>query len=128
MKTKIAIAMGITGLAALTLIAGPSVTVQVPAPSVTVQVPAPAVTVEVAPDFYVWDGVEFVGVIGTQYYYLGPGNVWIVCDPVRIERFHGWEKGHADWRDHAIHNELYRAHGHDGGSAASPGKSHGKDK
>lgn len=117
MKTKIAIAIGIASVAALPLMAGPVVTVQVPAPVVTVQVPPPpVVTVEVGvPDYYVWDGVEFVGVVGAQYYYLGPGNVWIVCDPVRLDRFHVWEKAHVDWRDHAVHNELYRhdAHGHE---------------
>ena len=31
--------------------------------------------------------------------------------PIRLD----WERVHADWRDHAIRNELYRrdAHGHD---------------
>ena len=103
--------------ATLTLIAGPIVTIQVPAPVVTVQVPAPpAVTVEATvPDSYVWDGVEFVGVVGGQYYYLGAGNVWLPFDAVRVARFHDWEKAHADWRTHAIRNELYRhdAHGHE---------------
>ncbi|MGH7992355.1 MAG: hypothetical protein ACREDQ_02485 [Limisphaerales bacterium] len=113
-NTKITVlATGIAGLAALTLMSGPVVTVHVPAPVVTVQVPAPTITVAV-PDTYVWDGYEFVGVVGDQYYYLGPGNVWIVCDRARLTRFHGWEKAHADWRAHAIVNERYRldAHGH----------------
>ena len=75
---KFAIAMT-GGFATLTLIAGPIVTIQVPVPAVTVQVPAPAVTVETTvPDTYVWDGVEYVGVVGTQYYYLGDGNVWLL--------------------------------------------------
>lgn len=74
--------------------------------------------VEVAPvmvpEAYTWDGVEFVGVVGDQYFYLGPGNVWLVCEPFRLERFHGWERDHHDWRDHAIRNDNYRkdAHGH----------------
>ena len=61
------------------------------------------------PDGYVWDGVEYVGVVGDQYFYLGPGNVWLVCDPFRLERFHGWERDHRDWRNHAIRNDRFRA-------------------
>jgi hypothetical protein len=128
MKTKIVIAMGITSLAALPLMARPGViirvgappppaiVVQAPPPAVIVQTPPPAVTVDVGvPDYYVWDGVEFVGVVGTDYYYLGPGNVWIMCDPVRLARFHTWEGTHVDWRAHATVNMHYRtdAHGHD---------------
>jgi hypothetical protein len=88
-------------------------------PSVVIQAPVPAppvVTVETTvPDDYVWDGSEYVGVVGSQYYYLGPDHVWLTLDAPRLARFHGWERGHADWRTHAIRNELYRhdAHGHD---------------
>jgi hypothetical protein len=120
MKTKIAIAIGVTTLAVLPLMSAPPVvTVQVPVPAVTVQVPAPAppaATVEVGvPDTYVWDGTEYVGMVGDQYYYLGPGNVWMTLDPDRVARWHDWEKAHADWHTHAIRNELYRrdAQGHD---------------
>ena len=60
------------------------------------------------PDSYAWDGYEYVGLVGDQYYYLGPGNVWLFCEPFRLDRFHGWERGHADWRDHAIRNDRYR--------------------
>lgn len=87
-----------------------------PAPPVTVQVPAPAVTVDVGvPDAYAWDGYEYVGVIGTQYYYLGAGDVWLPLDEDRLTRWQGWAKAHGDWRDHAIRNERYRrdAHGQD---------------
>ncbi len=67
------------------------------------------------PDNYVWDGYEYVGVIGNQYYYLGPGNVWLPLGSDRFLRFRTWESDHHDWRIHAIHNELYRrdAQGHD---------------
>jgi len=129
MKTKIAIAIGVTTLFTLPIMARPSVIVRVgigapPPPAVIVQAPAPAVivqtppspvTVEVGvPDYYVWDGVEFVGVIGTDYYYLGSGNVWLICDPDRLARFHDWERGHADWRTHATVNMNFRmdANGH----------------
>jgi hypothetical protein len=84
-------------------------TVVISPPAVVVSVPPPAVEVQVAvPDYYVWDGYEYVGVVGSQYYYLGPGNVWLVCDPVRFQRFHTWEGGHPDWRTHATHNVHYR--------------------
>jgi hypothetical protein len=72
----------------------------------------PPVTV---PDDYVWDGYEYVGLVGDQYYYLGPGDVWLIADPFRLDRFHGWERGHPDWHAHAIRNDRYRrdAHGHE---------------
>lgn len=111
--------MGITGLAAAVL-AGPAINVQIgtpppPPPPVVVQPAAPAVTVAVVPDYYVWDGEEYVGVIGDQYYYLGPNNVWLTLDAPRQTRFHEWEKSHSDWRQHEIRNTRYRrdAQGHD---------------
>lgn len=99
------ITLGVCGLAAAALMSGCVVR---PYGGVAVEAPAPVVTVGVYPDYYAWDGYEYVGFVGSQYYYLGPGHVWIVCEPWRLERFHGWERYHADWRDHAIHNELYR--------------------
>jgi len=87
-----------------------------PPPPVVVESepPPPVVTVDVVPDDYVWDGFEYVGVVGGAYFYLGPGNVWITCDRDRVERFHGWERDHRDWREHAVHNDRFRndAHGH----------------
>jgi hypothetical protein len=67
------------------------------------------------PDSYTWDGSEYVGVIGDQYYYLGPDHVWLPLNSDRLMRFHAWEKDHHDWRDHAIQNMKYRrdAQGHD---------------
>jgi hypothetical protein len=111
---KIIIAIGVSSLVALPLIAGPIVTVQVPVPVVTVTAPVPAVTVAV-PDTYVWDGYEYVGVVGTGYFYLGPGDIWLPLDAPRLARWHDWESGHADWRVHAIRNERYRhdARGHE---------------
>jgi hypothetical protein len=77
------------------------------APVVVAPPPGPPVVAEV-PDDYVWDGYEYVGIVGGQYYYLGPGNVWLVCEPFRLERFRGWERYHADWRAHAVRNEHFR--------------------
>jgi hypothetical protein len=120
MKTKnIALAMmGFSSLVTLTLSAAPLISIQVPAPAVTVQVPAPvvpAVTVETTvPDTYAWDGSEYVGMVGSQYFYLGAGNVWMPLDTIRIARWHDWQRIHADWRTHMVRNDLYRrdVHGH----------------
>jgi hypothetical protein len=79
-----------------------------PRPVVYVAPPAVEVAPVMVPDSYAWDGYEYVGFVGNQYYYLGPGNVWLFCDPLRLDRFHGWERGHADWRSHAIRNDRYR--------------------
>ena len=77
-----------------------------------VYVPPPQVVVTVGmPDSYIWDGVEYVGVVGDQYMYLGPEGVWLVCDPVRLGRFHGWEGGHPDWRRTALRNVGPNARG-----------------
>jgi len=72
--------------------------------------PAPAV-VAYTPDYYVWDGYEYVGVCGDHYVYYNAG-AWLVCDAVILGRFHGWERYHADWRRGAVHyhrgHELHR--------------------
>src|ERR1700733_3935795 len=121
MKTrKLIVLTSLLSLAALPSMAGVGVggQINVPAPVVVVPapvvVPEPAVTVQVVPDSYVWDGTEYVGVVGSQYFYLGPGNVWLTLDGPRVARFHEWERGHADWRVHAIRNERFRhaAHAH----------------
>jgi hypothetical protein len=62
----------------------------------------------VAPGAYVWDGVEYVGEYNGQYMYLSGGGVWVVCDEMRLARFHGWEGGHPEWRRTAIHNDRAR--------------------
>jgi hypothetical protein len=113
MKTtyKYILSLAVTGVA-LPCLAGvgiffrpPTVVISPPPPPVVVVAPAP---VAVYPDDYVWDGTEYVGIIGGQYYYLGPGNVWIVCDPVRFHRFQVYMTAHPDWRGQMIHNMKYR--------------------
>ena len=79
-----------------------------PQPMVVVASPPVEVVPMMVPDSYAWDGYEYVGLVGDQYYYLGPGDVWLFCEPFRLDRFHGWERGHADWRDHAVRNDRYR--------------------
>ena len=59
------------------------------------------------PESYVWDGSEYVGTVGDQYYYLGSDNVWQPMDSGRLDRFQAWEKDNPNWRDHATHNDSY---------------------
>src|SRR5208282_6440455 len=119
MKTKLILTAVLVGAAAMSANAGVrfGFSIGLPLPVIVtapvVMAPAPVEPIMV-PDNYVWDGVEFVGVVGDQYFYLGPGNVWLACDRDRLERFHGWERYHSDWRAHAIRNDRFRnnAHGH----------------
>jgi hypothetical protein len=118
MNAKLIAIVGMTSLATCTLMSGPFIVVQPPTVVVrpAVPLPPPAVTITVGvPDDYVWDGTEYVGVVGDQYYYLGPDHVWLAFDAPRLARFHDWERAHADWREHAIRNEKYRRdmRGHD---------------
>lgn len=112
------------GLAS-TAMAGPTIVIS--PPSVVISPPPPPVVaappVVVAPDNYYWDGNEYVGIVGGQYYYLGPGNNWMVMDPARRHRFDTWEHAHPDWHSHAIHNEKYRGH-YDHNHAAPTHDSH----
>ena len=94
MKTSLCLAL----LAALTLILSGCYTAPVaPAPTGYVGY-APAY----APDYYTWDGNEYVGVSNGQYVYWS-GGVWIAAPPVIVGRFHGWEHYHPGWRAHALH-------------------------
>jgi hypothetical protein len=54
------------------------------------------------PDYCFWDGYEYVGWYGNAYYYWDPGRVWIVCDPVRVQRVNVWIATHPNWRITAI--------------------------
>jgi hypothetical protein len=101
-KSKICLSVVMTAL-----VSGCTVTVT-PRGGEMVVAPPPPPAVVVAPEFYVWDGVEFVGEVNGAYMYLNPGGVWVVCDGPRLERFHGWERYHADWRRTAIRYD--RAH------------------
>lgn len=104
-------ALGLSGATlAMTLLSGCVIRAYGPPPAeVTV---GADVEVGAVPDDYTWDGYEYVGVVGGGYYYLGPNHVWVACDPVRLERFHGWERVHPDWHAHAIHNTMYRRAAH----------------
>jgi hypothetical protein len=111
MKSKLFLTATLIGVATLSARAGVDVgiSIVVPAPPPVVVV-APVVVM--VPDAYAWDGYENVGIVNGQYFYLGPGDVWLACDPDRLTRFHGWERDHADWRTHAIQNDRYRKDAH----------------
>ena len=68
----------------------------------TAPAPPPGPVVEVAPPSYVWDGFEFVGEYNGGFVYLGPGGAWLPASPFILDRFHGWERGHPDWRRTAV--------------------------
>lgn len=120
MKTNLFRKYVLTGAAmglgmALPCVAGPAIIITPPAPpTVVISAPMPPAVVvapapvAVVPDNYYYDGTEYVGIVGGQYYYLGPGNVWAVMDPARLHRFQGWQHDHADWRTHSVHNVNYR--------------------
>ena len=75
-------------------------------PGVIVSAPPPPMAV---PDRYVWDGRNYVGVVGNQYYYLGPGNAWLIMDnPANFNHFRAWERAHPNWRRNAVRNTRYR--------------------
>ncbi|HSY42293.1 MAG TPA: hypothetical protein VK811_00175, partial [Candidatus Acidoferrum sp.] len=83
MKTNLLRKYALTGVAmglgmALPCIAGPAIIITPPAPPTVVisaPMPPPVVVapapVAVVPDDYYYDGTEYVGVVGGQYYYLG---------------------------------------------------------
>jgi len=61
--------------------------------------PPPGVAVVgFAPDYCFWDGYEYVGWYGGGYYYWGPRQVWVVCDPVRLQRINVWVAAHPESR------------------------------
>jgi hypothetical protein len=110
-------AVGLVSALALPCMAGPGIIIVPPAPpAIVISAPPPPVpvvvappTVAVVPDDYYYDGTEYVGIVNGQYYYLGPGNAWVVMDPVRLHRFNVWIGAHPDWRTHyATHNVRYR--------------------
>jgi hypothetical protein len=108
-------ALGLSSMVTLALALGSGCVVEPDGRvGVGVVVAPPPVEVATVPDDYYWDGYEYVGFVGDQYYYLGPGNVWLVCDPVRLGHVHAWIGVHPDWRAHAMRNDRYRtdSHGH----------------
>ena len=106
-KLKLALLIGITSIAALPMMASPGV-------SVNVQAPGVSVTYGAVPETYVYDGSEYVGCVGNQYYYLNSHKCWVPMDRTRLARFQSYQKAHADWRTHATRNMNYRhdANGH----------------
>ena len=109
------ITMGIACGLTLPSAAGPTVIITAPPPPtvvITAPAPPPVTPVVVVPDTYIYDGDEYVGVVGDQYYYWGPNSTWIVLDPVRLHRFQGYMHDHPDWHTHMVRNERFRGAEH----------------
>jgi hypothetical protein len=64
-----------------------------------VVVPPMAPATVFVPDFYVWDGAEYVGwcSASSQYMYWIPTG-WIICDPKVRLRFDIWTSRYPEWR------------------------------
>jgi hypothetical protein len=90
MKTasRIALATALCGLASVLLSAGCAD--QEPSPP-------PVAVVTYPPPYYFWDGYEYAAWFGDGYYWWGPGGVWIICDPVRVQRVTVWVNAHPEW-------------------------------
>ena len=59
------------------------------------------------PETYVWDGFEFVGRVGGQYYYLGPHNTWVLMDQARRQRYQQWQRANPNWQQRQIRNNQF---------------------
>jgi hypothetical protein len=60
------------------------------------------------PETYIWDGFEYIGIVGDQYVYLAPGNVWMIAEPYRMSRINRYRDSHPDWREHSTRNTHFR--------------------
>jgi hypothetical protein len=111
--------LAFTTLTSLAVLASGCVTRVVYTPAPQAPPPPPPGAVQAAPpaappagayvpDYYTWDGYEYVGVSGDQYVYW-TGGTWLVCDAVILGRFHGWERYHTGWRRSAFRYH-YRGH------------------
>ena len=73
------------------------------------------------PNYYVWDGHEYIGWVGDKqyifqersdkymYWRLGGwrGNEWVACDQTVLERFQTWAKNHPQWREDSINYGVH---------------------
>jgi hypothetical protein len=102
MKTtrKLVWTLAVAGIAALAATSG--CVYQEPPP------PPGAAPVAFVPDYYYWDGFEYVCWYGDGCYYWGPNNVWIICDPVRLHRADAWQQAHPHWRAQATATTGFR--------------------
>ncbi len=63
----------------------------------------------ITPEAYVWNGYEYIGWYGDRYVYLSPTG-WLICDEVRLRRFHEWRSRNPRYREKAT---RYRGRGND---------------
>jgi hypothetical protein len=59
------------------------------------------------PQTYVWDGFEFVGRVGSKYYYLGPHKTWVLMDAARRQRYQQWQRANPNWQQRQIRNTQF---------------------
>jgi hypothetical protein len=64
-----------------------------------VVVPPQAPVTVFVPDYYIWDGAEYIGWCGTynRYVYWGATG-WLVCSPEVTLRFDRWMSHYPTWR------------------------------
>jgi len=72
-------------------------------------------TTTVVPEAYIQTDIGWIGWYGDTYVYLGPGNVWVVCDEFRLRQFHRWESYHHGYRERAIRYHREDNRGRDNG-------------
>ncbi len=118
MKIKLYVSM----LASILAMTGCTITpgrIELAAPIVyeqqVVAPPAPVAVVQtgtIFPEAYIQTDIGWIGWYGNTYVYLGPGNVWVFCDEVRLRRFHEWERYHPRYREHATHYHREDNRGH----------------
>ena len=110
-KSKIAIIMGITSIAALPIMASPIVATETPmVPAATVPAATPAAGLEAGavPSSYVYDGSTYVGLVGNQYYCLNVHKCWVPMNQTETTRFVAWQRSHPDWQAHTTKNLNFR--------------------
>ncbi len=82
---------------------GPAPVVVAPAPPPPGAPPpvAPAPGVVVEPEYYIWDGYEYVGWYNGAWLYWN-GGVWLGCPPFILGRFYSWQRWHPGWQHGAF--------------------------
>ena len=124
MKTtsKISLALVASGMAIIGLTAGCADSEPSPPPRVAV--------VGFVPDYCFWDGYEYVGWYGDDYYYWGPHRTWIICDPIRVQHVKVYVQDHPNWGTRVRPNVQYPvdANGHPHPLRIPPPVRHDRDQ
>ncbi len=97
MKTYVSLAL----LALVLSVSGCAMQIGVQRPAVVVASAPPATVI--VPDYYVWDGSEYVAWCSAscQYVYWSTAG-WMVCSPDVMFRFGQWNRHYPNWRRESI--------------------------